>query len=132
MASPDDLPAGAPPPAAAPTAFGALVETTLHDAHIAVLAPTRLVLVGAGLRLRIDHRGVRRQSLSEVRLALPMPDGALTDPDLQHTLASWAGDATNLHAHELVRSGDRFARTLHLTDVGGRQVTLDNAVGLQP
>lgn len=117
------------PPEATGTLSGALIETTLPDSRITVLAPSRLVLVGEGLRLRIDHRGVRRQPLSEVRLVLPMPEDAISDVDLQRRLARWAGQAVSLHAHELVRSDEGFARTLHLVDAVGEQATLDHRSG---
>jgi hypothetical protein len=102
----------------------ALIETSLHEARITVLHPTRLVLVGDGQRVRIDSRGVSRQALTGLRIALPLPSEALTDEPLQGALAHWAGRGVELHAHEVVRSGDRFARTLHLTDAAGTQATL--------
>ena len=47
--------------AAAASAPSALIETTLQRARISVLHPSRVVIVGDGLRLRIDHHGVTRQ-----------------------------------------------------------------------
>lgn len=129
MTSSDDPGPGIPAPGADAAVSGALIETTLTDSRITVLAPSRIVLVGEGLRLRIDHRGVDRQPLSAVRLMLPMPADAIADADLQRTLARWAGDAVSLHAHDVVRSAHGFARTLNLADGHGRQATLDHSSG---
>lgn len=126
---PSDEPNPGSPPETAATLSGTLIETTLPDSRITVLAPSRMVLVGQGLRLRIDHRGVHRQPLSEVRLVLPMPEDAISDVDLQRTLARWAGKSATLHAHELVRSDEGFARTLHLVDAVGEQATLGHHSG---
>ncbi len=127
MASPEEFEHEVPPlaPEGAATLSGSVIETTLRHSRITVLAPSRVVVVGEGLRLRIDRDGVHRQPLREVRLVLPMPDDAITDLDLQRTLAQWAGGGVGLHAHELVRSGEGFARTLHLTDGEGVAATLD-------
>lgn len=127
MASPDDFEPDAPPPApgGAATVSGTLIETTLPNSRITVLAPSRVVVVGDGRRLRIDRDGVHRQPLRDVRLVLPMPDDAITDLDLQRTLAQWAGRGVSLHAHELVRSGEGFSRILHLTDDADVRATLD-------
>lgn len=117
----NDQPEG---PLSAASTSSALIETMLREARITVLHPTRLVLLGDGQRLRIDHRGVSRQTLSGLRLALPLPSEALTDEELQRVLAHWAGGGTALHVHEVVRAGDDFARTLYLTDDEGVQATL--------
>lgn len=125
LASPDDLEPDVPPLGGAATVSGTLIETALPNSRITVLAPSRVVVVGDGLRLRIDRDGVHRQPLRDVRLVLPMPADAITDLDLQRTLAQWAGRAVSLHAHELVRSGEGFSRTLHLSDDAGVRATLD-------
>lgn len=118
--------------AAAASAPSALIETTLQRARISVLHPSRVVIVGDGLRLRIDHHGVTRQRLADVRLTLPVPGQATVDPDLQQTLARWAGHGTELDVHELVRSGQAFTRQVHLVDVTGTQATLDHRSGRAP
>lgn len=113
-------------------AAAALIDTTLHHARITVLHPNRIVIVGDGHRLRIDHRGVTRQGLSGLRLALPLSQEATGDELLQGTLARWAGLGADLHVHEAVRSGERFTRTVHLSDVGGVRATLDHCSGRTP
>lgn len=107
----------------------ALIETSLHQARIMVLHPSRVVIVGDGQRVRIDHQGVTRQGLCDLRLALPMPQDATVDQLLQGTLGRWAGLGTELSVHEVVHSGQRFTRTVHLTDVDGVQATLDHRSG---
>lgn len=129
MPPPEDERPLADVPAAAAVATAALIETTLHRARILVLHPTRVVIVGDGRRLRIDHGGVTRQALTGLRLVLPLPAEASADAPLQETLARWAGQATELHVHELVRSGEGFARSLHLTDATGVCATLDHVSG---
>lgn len=129
MTSPEDHRPAGPSPEATATATSALIETTLHDARIAVLHPTRIVLVGDGQRLRIDLRGVQRQRLRDLRVAMPAPPDATANSELQRRLAEWAGASVPLHVHELVRSGDGFLRTLHLTDADGRQAVLHQGRG---
>lgn len=129
VASSEEFSADIPAPGAAATLSGTLIETTLPDSRITVLAPSRVVLVGDGLRLRIDHGGVHRQPLSGVRLVLPMPDDAVADVELQRTLARWAGMAVSLRACELVRSGAGFARSLNLADAHGTHATLEHRSG---
>lgn len=119
----------AEPPAAAPDVASTLIETTLHRAHITVLHPSRIVIVGDGQRLRIDRHGVTRQALTALRLTLPLSAAATIDELLQGTLARWAGQATELCVHELVRSGQRFTRSWHLADVAGAHATLDHVSG---
>lgn len=129
MTSSEEFSTDIPAPGTTAALSGALIETTLPDSRITVLAPSRVVLVGDGLRLRIDHRGVHRQPLSGVRLVLPMPDDAVADVELQRTLARWAGMAVSLRACELVCSGAGFARSLHLTDAHGARATLEHRSG---
>lgn len=110
----------------------ALIETSLYQARITVLHPSRVVIVGDGQRVRIDHQGVTRQGLSDLRLALPVPQEATVDQLLQGTLGRWAGRGTALSVHEVVHSGQRFTRTVQLTDVDGVQATLDHRSGRAP
>lgn len=94
----------------------AIVDTTLDRAQITMLHPHRIVIVGSGRRLRIDHEGVGRHELSHARLVVSPPPEAATDAELQRTLARWAGEATALQVHEVAHLGEGVTRTVRLTD----------------
>lgn len=94
----------------------AIVDTRLDRAQIAMLHPSRIVIVGSGQRLQIDHEGVSRHALSHARLVVSPPPEATTDAELQHTLSRWAGRATALRVHEIVHIGEETTRTVRLTD----------------
>lgn len=110
----------------------ALVTTTLHDARITEVHPSRLVIVGQGQRLRIDHDGVTRQPLSDVRLTLPLTAEGTADAGLQRVLASWAGGGMPLRVQDVARCGAHFSRVVHLTDVDGLHATLTQGDGPLP
>lgn len=94
----------------------AIVDTTLDRAQITMLHPHRVVIVGSGRCLRIDHEGVGFHELSHVRLVVSPPPEAATDAELQRTLARWAGEATALQAHEVAHIAEDVTRTVRLTD----------------
>lgn len=94
----------------------AIVDTTLDRAQITMLHPHRIVIVGSGRRLRIDHEGIGCYELSHARLVVSPPPGAATDAGLQRTLARWAGEATALQVHEVAHIGEGATRTVGLTD----------------
>lgn len=106
---------GSLPDTATATA-SAIVETRLHRARITMLHPSRIVIVGSGQRLQIDHEGVSRHALSHARLVVSPPSEAATDAELQRTLARWAGRATPLRVDEVVHIGEGATRTLRLID----------------
>lgn len=106
---------GSPADTATGTA-SAIVDTRLHRARITMLHPSRTVIVGSGQRLQIDHEGVSRHALSHARLVVSPSPEAATDAELQRTLAQWAGRATALRVHEVVRLGEEATRTVRLTD----------------
>lgn len=74
------------------------------------------MVVGAGQRLHIDHRGVTAHALSGLRVIVSPPPQAASDVDLQRTLGRWAGQGTALHVREVVPSGEDARRTVQLSD----------------
>lgn len=102
-------------PNTATDAASAIVDTRLDRGRITMLHPSRIVIVGSGQRLQIDHDGVSRHALSHARLVVsPSPEVA-TDAELQRTLARWAGRGTLLRVHEVVHVGEGATGTVRLT-----------------
>lgn len=107
----------------------ALVETMLHQARIMQLQPSHLVVVGDGQRVWINHDGVCRQQMVDVRIVAPMPADGTANAQLQRILADWAGGATRLRVRESAHSGQALLHTVRLSDATPLHVTLRQASG---
>lgn len=112
--------------AGAITTATALVDTTLDEARVVALHPSRLVVVGSGRRVRVDSVGATTQQLTDLRLSVPLAPAVTGDAGLAHTLGRWAALGTALHLHEQVCAGERFERVVSLCDDEGGHAIVRN------